>query len=204
MFTVLVGGQDGLKETTGADNFAQNVKKIEDATGLKVSGTIDETTPTGAGLTLQIGDTADDFNQMKVVVGDIHTKAMGIADIDIGNQAGAAAAIQTVRAAINYVSGMCGDLGAVQNRLEHTGNNLSVMAENIQDAESTIRDTDRCSKRNNGLRKEQHTCTIGSSHACTGESGAAGRVAITGIIERFIHIYQAKKGRAAARPPPVS
>ncbi len=30
---------------------------------------------------------------------------------------------------------------AVQNRLDHTANNLSVMAENIQDAESTIRDT---------------------------------------------------------------
>ncbi len=35
-----------------------------------------------------------------------------------------------------------GDLGAYQNRLEHTANNLSVMAENIQDAESSIRDTD--------------------------------------------------------------
>ncbi len=33
-------------------------------------------------------------------------------------------------------------LNAAQNRLEHTANNLSVMAENIQDAESTIRDTD--------------------------------------------------------------
>jgi flagellin len=33
-------------------------------------------------------------------------------------------------------------LGATQNRLEHTANNLSVMTENIQDAESTIRDTD--------------------------------------------------------------
>ena len=38
--------------------------------------------------------------------------------------------------AINYVSGVRGDLGAIQNRLDHTANNLSVMAENIQDAES--------------------------------------------------------------------
>ncbi len=96
----------------------------------------------GGGLTLQIGDTADDYNQMKVFVGDMHTKALGIADLDIGNQDGAAAAIETIRNAINQVSGVRGDLGAVQNRLEHTQNNLSVMAENIQDAESTIRDTD--------------------------------------------------------------
>ena len=43
---------------------------------------------------------------------------------------------------INVVSGFRGKLGAVSNRLDHTVNNLSVMQENIQDAESTIRDTD--------------------------------------------------------------
>ena len=96
----------------------------------------------GTALTLQIGDTSDSYNQMKVKVGDMHTKAMGIDGIDISNQTGASAAVQTIRDAINYVSGVRGDLGAVQNRLEHTQNNLSVMAENIQDAESTIRDTD--------------------------------------------------------------
>ncbi|MCI8680235.1 MAG: hypothetical protein HFF81_05530, partial [Oscillospiraceae bacterium] len=96
----------------------------------------------GQALTLQIGDTADSYNQLKVSIGDMHTAAMGIEDVDISSQAGAQAAIQTIRNAINYVSGVRGDLGAVQNRLEHTQNNLSVMAENIQDAESTIRDTD--------------------------------------------------------------
>ena len=79
---------------------------------------------------------------MSVIVGDMHTKALGIDGLDIGDQDGAAAAIEAIRAAINSVSSVRGDLGAVQNRLEHTQNNLSVMAENIQDAESTIRDTD--------------------------------------------------------------
>ena len=54
----------------------------------------------------------------------------------------ATAAIDTIKSAINYVSSVRGDLGAIQNRLEHTANNLSVMTENITDAESTIRDTD--------------------------------------------------------------
>ena len=94
------------------------------------------------GLKLQIGDTADSYNQMKVSVGDMHTAGMGIEDVNISNQDDAAAAIDKIKSAINYVSGVRGDLGAIQNRLEHTGNNLSVMAENIQDAESTIRDTD--------------------------------------------------------------
>ena len=96
----------------------------------------------GAALTLQIGDTADKFNKMSVSVGDMHAKALGIDTLTIANQDGAAAAIQSIKDAINTVSSTRGDLGAIQNRLEHTQNNLSVMTENIQDAESTIRDTD--------------------------------------------------------------
>ena len=115
-----------------ANNFAMRVKTT----------TTTEAKEATDGLTLQIGDTSDSFNQMKVVIGDMHTTGMGIDGINIANQEDAAAAVQTIKDAINYVSGIRGDLGAIQNRLEHTGNNLSVMAENIQDAESTIRDTD--------------------------------------------------------------
>ena len=106
------------------------------------TGTADPNRKTGEKLTLQIGDTADSFNKMKVNVGDMHSKALGIADLTVADQDGAAAAIQKIKDAINTVSSTRGDLGAVQNRLEHTQNNLSVMTENIQDAESTIRDTD--------------------------------------------------------------
>ena len=94
------------------------------------------------GLTLQIGDTSDSFNQLLVSIDDCHTTALGIDGLDISNQTGAAAALDTIKAAINYVSNVRGTLGATQNRLDHTINNLSVMEENIQDAESTIRDTD--------------------------------------------------------------
>lgn len=106
------------------------------------TGTVDPNRNTGEKLTLQIGDTADGFNKMKVNVGDMHSKALGLADLTIANQDGAADAIQSIKDAINTVSATRGDLGAIQNRLEHTQNNLSVMTENIQDAESTIRDTD--------------------------------------------------------------
>ena len=96
----------------------------------------------GKGLTLQIGDTSEDFNQMTVSVGDMHTVALGIADIDISTQAGAKAAVDKIKSAINSVSSTRGDLGAIQNRLEHTINNLSVTAENMTAAESRIRDVD--------------------------------------------------------------
>ena len=106
------------------------------------TGTVDANRKTGEKLTLQIGDTADDFNKLSVKVKDMHSKALGIADLTIADQDGAAAAIQNIKDAINTVSSTRGDLGPIQNRLEHTQNNLSVMTENIQDAESTIRDTD--------------------------------------------------------------
>ena len=106
-----------------------------------VNATGTPTNKTGS-LTLQIGDTADKFNKLKVNVGDMHAKGLGIDKVDISSQTGAANAIQNIKYAINTVSSTRGDLGAIQNRLEHTQNNLSVMTENIQDAESTIRDTD--------------------------------------------------------------
>jgi flagellin len=95
-----------------------------------------------AGLNLQIGDTSMTYNQMNVGISDMHTSSLFISDIDISTQEGATSAINKIKNAINMVSSTRGDLGAIQNRLEHTENNLSVMTENIQDAESTIRDTD--------------------------------------------------------------
>ena len=100
------------------------------------------TLQTTDGLNLQIGDDANAWNIMNVSVNDIHAEALGIAHIDISEQGQAQVALNALKGAINYVSDVRGGLGATQNRLEHTISNLSVMQENIQDAESTIRDTD--------------------------------------------------------------
>ncbi len=97
---------------------------------------------TGADLSLQIGDTSDAFNQMSVSIQDMHADSLGIQDVSVADQKDAQAAVSVLKNAINTVSKVRGTLGATQNRLDHTINNLSVMQENIQDAESTIRDTD--------------------------------------------------------------
>ena len=110
-------------------------------TGLSAS-TANATGNNGKPLTLQIGDTSDSFNQLRVGIKDCHVDALGLTDMKIGDQTSAAAALDKIKSAINYVSDVRGTLGATQNRLDHTINNLSVMQENIQDAESTIRDTD--------------------------------------------------------------
>jgi flagellin len=126
---------------TSAGKEDASWKNLTTGKSIVQQGKVDSSKTTG-GLKLQIGDTAASYNQLTVSIGDIHTDSLGITGIDISSQAGAQAAIDKIKAAINTVSSTRGDLGAVQNRLEHTSNNLSVMTENIQDAESTIRDTD--------------------------------------------------------------
>ena len=115
-----------------ANNFKMSVNKVN----------VVEAKEAQKGLTLQIGDTAEKFNQLNVSIGDMHTSSLGLDGISIADQDSAAAAVDAIKAAINKVSDVRGTLGATQNRLDHTINNLSVMTENIQDAESTIRDTD--------------------------------------------------------------
>ena len=94
------------------------------------------------GVTLQIGDTSDSFNKINFKLATMDPTGLKIQSISIKSATAAGNAISAIKAAINQVSTVRGKLGAIQNRLDHTINNLSVMTENIQDAESTIRDTD--------------------------------------------------------------
>ena len=148
--------QEILKNATGTATSVSDevLNAVKSAT---VTGTVDKATGTaaaiknttgtaapgtGSELVLQIGDTSDDFNQLSVGIKSCKASAIGISDLSIADQTDAADALDIIKSAINYVSDVRGTLGATQNRLDHTINNLSVMQENIQDAESTIRDTD--------------------------------------------------------------
>ena len=127
--------------TAGDGQWNKKVGSNDTATGVVTFGKA-VAGDANKGLTLQIGDTADDWNKLKVNIQDMHCDSLGIDSISIADQNNAAAAIDKIKAAINTVSDVRGTLGATQNRLDHTINNLSVMTENIQDAESTIRDVD--------------------------------------------------------------
>ena len=145
------------------NNFAQNIEAIAKVTGLTVTDAIAEATATGVapgagfrlslnnnqiegkGLVLQIGDTADDYNKMKVSIEDMSAKGLGLDVLrktGITSEESASKAIDTIKNAINTVSTQRASLGALQNRLEHTINNLDVAVENLSAANSRIRDTD--------------------------------------------------------------
>lgn len=76
------------------------------------------------------------------VGGTVTTNASTYAGLDVTSQATAQAAIATIDAAINTVSLARAQMGAIQNRLQHTINNLSVSSENLNAAQSRIQDVD--------------------------------------------------------------
>lgn len=93
-------------------------------------------------IRLLIGETGDEYNFLDVPIFDMHTDKVGLADVDISTQSGALNAIDKIKSAINKVSDVRGTHGALQNRLEHTIHYLGNAHENIQSAESVIRDAD--------------------------------------------------------------
>ena len=96
----------------------------------------------GEGLTLQIG--ANEGQTMSLNIGDMSASALGVSgnSINISTQDGASKATSVIDDAIKKVSAQRSSLGAVQNRLEHTISNLDTSSENLQTAESRIRDVD--------------------------------------------------------------
>ena len=95
-------------------------------------------------LSLQVGADSTDENKISVDIESMSAKSLGIdgLKVDGANSTNADNAIDTIAAAIQKVSTQRSALGAVQNRLEHTINNLDNVVENTTSAESQIRDTD--------------------------------------------------------------
>lgn len=96
----------------------------------------------GQNLTFFIGASADKTNAMTVGQLTMTAAALTIDKIKVDSTTNAFKAMASVDAAIERVSTYRANLGAAQNRLEHTVNNLKVTSENITSAESRIRDTD--------------------------------------------------------------
>ena len=79
---------------------------------------------------------------IEISINNMDAATIGAADQDLTTQDGAETAIEAFQGAIKVVSEQRSDLGALQNRLEHTVLNLDNVSENTQAAESRIRDTD--------------------------------------------------------------
>ena len=99
-----------------------------------------------AGVALQVGAENSADNQITLKISKMNTTGLGVNAVSCSSQADAKSAIDSVKEAIKSLNEQRADLGAVQNRLEHTIANLDNVAENTTAAESQIRDTDMASE----------------------------------------------------------
>ncbi len=97
------------------------------------------------GKQLQVGSENNANDRIAISIMAMTSAGIGINGLEVSGTAGADSAneaITKIKSAITAVSKQRSDLGAIQNRLEHTIKNLDNIAENTQSAESAIRDTD--------------------------------------------------------------
>ncbi|MDE7224188.1 MAG: flagellin [Acetatifactor sp.] len=99
-----------------------------------------------AGVKLQVGAENSGDNQITLKISAMSAAKLGVSSVSCASQTGAQKAIDSVKSAIKSLNEQRADLGAVQNRLEHTINNLDNVVENTTAAESQIRDTDMASE----------------------------------------------------------
>ena len=102
------------------------------------------------GVTFHVGPNSDHKFDVEMV--NATAEALGVKGVAITTQSGARTAIDTIDKAIIDVAEFRAQLGAVQNRLEHTIKNVDISAENLQAAESRIRDTDMAKEMSNFVR----------------------------------------------------
>ncbi len=133
----------------GAVSVRADAPDLYDAVGNKVSpvaanvGALQDKTA-GLGLRLHVGADATANNQIDFSIASMSSKGLGVngLKVDGTDDKNALKAIETIKESIQKVSTQRSALGAVQNRLEHTINNLDNVVENTTAAESSIRDTD--------------------------------------------------------------
>jgi flagellin len=99
-----------------------------------------------------VGYASGDNIAVSITANDSTT--LGVNAVDLTTQAGAEAAITSLDTAIQTVSSTRADLGALQNRFQHTINNLAVTQQNLQASNSAIQDTDMAAEMSNYSRTQ--------------------------------------------------
>ncbi|MCM3539115.1 flagellin N-terminal helical domain-containing protein [Priestia endophytica] len=121
---------DGTQDPDGSETAA---KSIEGAT---ISTTDSQQ------ISIQIGANTSAGERLGISIGDMTSKGLGIDNLSVDTETDARNAMDTIKKAVTTVSSERSKLGAYQNRLEHSINNLNTTSENLTSAESRIRDVD--------------------------------------------------------------
>lgn len=131
--------------------ISQLLKEI-DAISEKIEFNGQKLLNTTTSIDFQVGPNNEASHRISVTLNAVTVEALSMSGVSVATQTAAQAAINTVNDAIIKVAEFRADLGAVQNRLEHTIKNVDVAAENLQASESRIRDTDMAKEMMNFTR----------------------------------------------------
>ena len=119
------------------DQLTSEIDRIRSTTQFNSMNLLDGTF---TGKNLQVG--ALSGQSISISIGNMNASSLKISGLKVSSFSAAGAAMASIQAAINSVSTQRSKLGALQNRLEHTINNLNTTSENTSAAESRIRDVD--------------------------------------------------------------
>jgi len=140
-------------------NFAANFTAAVDSNTGGLTITAKDAAQAGSitisgGLAATAGAAAPVVEAAGTATGGFDATDLGVAGITLATKAGANAAITAIDDAITQVSSARANLGALQNRFEHTINNLKTTNENLTASESRIRDTDMAQEMTNFTRSQ--------------------------------------------------
>ncbi len=133
---------------TGNTNNANVAIAVDDAKKTDGTGYLEQFDVNGKlSFNLHVGADSSSNNKIGVEISSMSAAGIGVKNLKVDTEYDATAAVDRISAAIQKVSTQRSALGAVQNRLEHTINNLDNVVENTTSAESQIRDTDMATER---------------------------------------------------------
>jgi len=125
-------------------NLVSEIDRVRSTTTFNEKCLLDGGTMQSSGVNLQVGSEKDQVINLKI--SKLSASNLSINGLSVSTASKAGSAIEKIKSALEQVSTQRADLGAVQNRLEHTIKNLDNVVENTQAAESQIRDTDMASE----------------------------------------------------------
>ena len=123
------------------DQLTSEIDRIHETTQFNTQNLLDGSFKN---KNLQIG--AQSGQIISINISQMDSAHIGVGSLSVSDNGSAGTAMSKIQAAITSVSEQRSSLGAIQNRLEHTINNLNTTSENTSSAESRIRDTDMASE----------------------------------------------------------
>ena len=125
------------------DALVSEINRVAETTTFNERALLDGTF---SNVALQVGAESDSGNQINVTIEALDAEGLSVDSVSVSSVDDAKTAIDSIKSGIQKLNEQRADLGAVQNRLEHTINNLDNVVENTTAAESQIRDTDMASE----------------------------------------------------------